>query len=200
MNSGASFKERLRSRLEIWWAYEKWYWAGGVVILYILVSIARAAFGWGVADPDVRVAVVTASLIPEERLTAVKALFEDTAEDRNQDGKTIAEINVYFFPPDSAAFYEQRLTANIRLIGDIERGELLFFLTDDAEAFEADFGVLADAAGECVEKGSVGFKPETLLWEGYELARSCLSRAANDGGALAAYQEKIWAKLKGALE
>lgn len=194
MNSSRSLKSRILARLEIWWEYEKWYWVAGAVILYIALSMLRSAFGWGEILPDVQVGVVSESLFPEERLKELTELFERLADDRNQDGKTVAEVNVYFFPPADSAFYEQRLTANVRLIGDIEGGELLFFLTDDAKSFEANFGVLAGADGNCLDKESERFEVEILDWRDYALGRSCQFRA--DDPALAAFQEEIWTKLK----
>lgn len=194
MNKMSSSKSRLRARLEIWWEYEKWYWAAGAVILYLVLSMLWSAFGWGAVVPDVQVGVVSESLFPAEYLTELTELFERLAGDRNQDGKVIAQVNVYFFPPEGSAFYEQRLSANVRLIGDLEKGELLFFLTDDAKSFEANFGVLAGADGSCLDKGSESSELDMLDWRGYALGRNCQLHA--DGK----YSQEIWAKLQEELK
>ena len=120
-----------RQKLANWWHYSKWFVLGGAVLLGIAADLAASALGIGRVQPDYQIAYVGSSALPEQTVQAVEDAF--AALDENADYT-----------------YANQVT----LMGDLESCDSYFFLLENAETFQADYQILADADGTLNEGGS----------------------------------------------
>lgn len=85
----------MKKKLEHIWYYYKWY-----ILAAALVILVAANFIGELGQrrqPDGVVSIVTTSQVPEETVEKIRALFETLWGDRNQDGITEVEVNVYAY-------------------------------------------------------------------------------------------------------
>ena len=85
----------MKKKLEHIWYYYKWYiLAAALVILVVANFIGELGQR---RQPDGVVSIVTTSQVPEETVEEIRTLFETLWGDRNQDGVTDVEVNVYAY-------------------------------------------------------------------------------------------------------
>ena len=85
----------MKKKLEHIWYYYKWY-----ILAAVLVILVAANFIGDLRQqrqPDGVVSIVTTSQVPEETVERIRTLFESLWGDRNQDGTTEVEVNVYTY-------------------------------------------------------------------------------------------------------
>ena len=85
----------MKKKLEHIWYYYKWY-----ILAAALVILVAANFIGELGQrrqPDGVVSIVTTSQVPEETVEEIRTLFETLWGDRNRDGVTDVEVNVYAY-------------------------------------------------------------------------------------------------------
>ena len=152
-----------KQKRENFWFYHKWHVIGGVA------AVALAAFF--IKDvvlqvhPDYSIALLSTQFIPtgvSEKLGEALAPYFD---DRNGDGKTVVEVLEYNISADgSTADPNVQMAGVTRLMGDIDNGTSMLYLTDDLAFFEEQYGLFAyddgtaPAEGEAADLGRMGLK------------------------------------------
>lgn len=147
-----------------WWYYHKWYVICGVILLGILLDLAEN--GLGRKKPDLQIAYVGDSALPEDTAAALEQAFASLLTDFNGDGRVLVQLHQYVRPPQSqdadAAYY--RMTSEISLMGDISDCDSYLFLTDDPEKLQREFHILACPDGSCPEEGDYSVEGKALPW------------------------------------
>ena len=85
----------MKKKLEHIWYYYKWYILAAALVLLVAANFI-GELGQR-RQPDGVVSIVTTSQVPEETVEKIRALFETLWGDRNQDGVTEVEVNVYAY-------------------------------------------------------------------------------------------------------
>lgn len=85
----------MKKKLEHIWYYYKWYILAAALVLLVAANFI-GELGQR-RQPDGVVSIVTTSQVPEETVEKIRALFETLWGDRNQDGVTDVEVNVYAY-------------------------------------------------------------------------------------------------------
>ena len=49
-----------------WWYYYKWYVICGAILILILINLIGNAFGWFKKAPDIQIAYIGKTKLPEE--------------------------------------------------------------------------------------------------------------------------------------
>ncbi len=127
-----------------WWHYHKWHVVTGVVLLAILCSILWNALHQD--EPDLQIAYVGSSALPEDTAAAVEAAFEALGEDLNGDGRTDARLVQYV--SGSGADPAYGAASEVTLLGDITGCESYFFLLEDPEGFQEAYHALCRLDGD----------------------------------------------------
>lgn len=149
-----------------WWHYYKWYVICGVVLFGIACDLIGNALGLWHPSPDIQIAYVGETPLPQDTVAALEAAFASIAGDFNGDGKVTVKINQYASnsqntDPD-AVYYGT--ASEITLIGDISDCESYFFLMDDPERFQREQQLLACPDGSCPDKADHSTDDKVLLW------------------------------------
>ncbi len=149
-----------KQKRQNWWDYNfKW------VILGIVAAIA---LGFLVYDmffrprADYEVAVVSASVPPEETQDALKARIAEYGEDLNGDGKVLVDLIVYEMNFDAAAYVDPQMAeaATTRLTVDLSSGDVYLVLLQDPEGFQRRFGMLSYLDGHVTDRDAEGYEAE----------------------------------------
>ena len=130
-----------------WWHYH-WAWvllaaAGAVMAASILYDTLLRP------RPDLQVACVTRTALPDEVLAALEREMDALAPDANGDGRVTVQVIPYVLNFTGGAFSAQAdMAARASLVADIGSGAFTVVLLDDPERFQAEFEALAplDAA------------------------------------------------------
>lgn len=154
--------------LKNWWYYHKWYVICGVILLGIAGSLIGRALGFGVQTPDVQIAYIGGTLLPEETVSALEQAFASIASDFNGDGEIIVRLNQYIDGTEQSktdaetAYYEY--ASEISLIGDISECESYFFLMDSPDQFQKEFQLLALPDGSCPDSADYSTTDKVIPW------------------------------------
>lgn len=159
-----------------WWYYHKWYVICGLILLGILIDLAGNGLGLWTEKPDLQIAYVGDTALPEDTAAALEQALASLLTDFNGDGRVLVQLNQYVRPPQSqdedAAYY--RMTSEISLIGDISDCDSYLFLTDDPERLQREFHILACPDGSCPKDSDYSVEGKALPW------KDCLSLASLD--------------------
>lgn len=149
-----------------WWYYYKWYVICGILFLGIVIHLTGNALGLWTKSPDVQIAYVGASLLPEDTVSALETAFASIVSDFNNDGEIIVQINQYVEGAPNAdadtAYYEY--ASEITLISDISNCDSYFFLMDNPELFQQKFQLLASFDGKCPDEGDYSVQDKIIPW------------------------------------
>ena len=123
----------MKKKLEHIWYYYKWY-----ILAAALVILVAANFVGELGQrrqPDGVVSIVTTSQVPEETVEEIRTLFETLWGDRNQDGVTDVEVNVYAYDGMgySGGSADDYAAAAVHLASEIQAGTTDLFLSDAEE-------------------------------------------------------------------
>lgn len=134
-----------------WWYYYKWYVICGIVVLGIACNLIGNALGLWHPSPDIQIAYVGETPLPQDTVTALESAFASIGGDFNGDGKVTIKINQYASNSQNtgsdAVYYGT--ASEITLIGDISDCESYFFLWTIRNVFNANSSfspVLTEAA------------------------------------------------------
>jgi hypothetical protein len=72
-----------------WWYYYKWYVICGIVLFFIACHLIGRALGIGRREPDVQIAYVGQTSLPDDTVDALEQAFSSIAGDYNEDGDTV---------------------------------------------------------------------------------------------------------------
>jgi len=149
-----------------WWHYYKWYVICGVVLFGIACDLIGNALGLWHPSPDIQIAYVGETPLPQNTVAALEADFAYIGGDFNGDGKVTVKINQYASSSQNAnpdAVY-YGTASEITLIGDISDCGSYFFLMDDPERFQREQQLLACPDGSCPDKADHSTDDKVLLW------------------------------------
>lgn len=148
-----------------WWAYHKWHVVIAVVLLLIAGDILYDALGIGQVKPDFQIAYVGDAALPDDVVDALSAALAGLGQDSNGDGRTAVKINQYVSGRgvSDAAGYAAATT--VTLMGDLEQADSYFFLLEDPDAFQREYGVLRRLDGSLPEEGDKDYAGCYLAWD-----------------------------------
>lgn len=121
-----------------WWHYYKWYVVAGAGLLAILGSIVWNALHR--VEPDYQVAYVGANALPDDTAAAVEASFAALGEDLNGDGAVVVRLVQYVSHGETDA--QAAMAAGVKLMADLTECESYFFLLEDPDGFQRNYGTL----------------------------------------------------------
>ena len=144
-----------------WWHYHKWHVALCVGLAVILGSIVWNALHQ--VKPDYQIAYVGTNALPDDTAAAVKAAFDGLGEDLNGDGKVVVQLVQY--ASSGGADAQTFMAAEVRLMADLTECGSYFFLLEDPERFQKNYGSLRRLDSSLpVEAGTSG-KGMYLAWD-----------------------------------
>ena len=149
-----------------WLCYHKWYVICGAVLIGIACELIGNALGLWRPSPDIQIAYVGETPLPQDTVAALEKAFASMGGDFNGDGKIIVKINQYAGNSQSAdpdAVY-YGTASEIALIGDISDCESYLFLMDDPKRFQREQQLLAAPDGSCPDKADYSADDKVLLW------------------------------------
>lgn len=155
-----------------WWHYYKWYVICGAILIFILVDLMGNAFGWFKKSPDIQIAYVGESELPEDTVDAIKDAFASFAEDYNQDGEILIQVNQYINgnPSDNDAdTASYRHASTLTLMGDINDCQSYFFLMENPDDVQREFQVLAMPDGSCPSDTDLSTENKVFQWKSCKL-------------------------------
>ncbi len=145
-----------------WWYYHKWHVVIGIVLVCIPVSILWNALHQ--VRPDYQIAYIGSNALPDDTAAAMEAGFAALGEDLNGDGRVVARLSQYSFAA-SGLGAETIMSSSVRLMADLTECESYFFLLEDPEGFQQNYGTLRRLDGSLPEEGAGASVEETcLLW------------------------------------
>ena len=150
-----------------WWYYHKWYVLCGVILCLISLHLISNAFGWFKKEPDIQIAYIGETPLPEDTISAIEKAFSSLAGDYNHDGEVLIQVNQYAsgsLTDNSAEAAEYRQAAELRLIADINDCESYFFLLENPEDFQKQYQILAMADGSCPKATDFSISNKVFSW------------------------------------
>lgn len=149
-----------------WWHYRKWYVVIGVILFAAVCSIVGNALGLFTKSPDLQIAYVGKANLPQDTIDAIEQIFTSLADDYNEDGEIIVQVNQYAGDSQTtdaeAAYYQY--ASQVSLIGDISSNESYFFLMDDPQSFQQEYQLLALPDGSCPNQADYSATDKVILW------------------------------------
>lgn len=149
-----------------WWHYRKWYVIASILLLIITGSLTANALGLFQKSPDLQIAYVGKTALPDDTLSALQKVFTALADDYNADGEIIVQINQYIRNGNTTdtenAYYQY--ASEITLIGDISDCESFLFLLEDPRDFQQEYQLLAFPDGSCPDQADYSTEDKTILW------------------------------------
>lgn len=138
-------EQKKRSRTN-WWYY---HWGIVAVVAVLAVSVIYVAHGLlTTVDPDYTVAVVTAEALPDEAVQNLQSALEAYADDANNDGAVIVQVNNYTWSANASLTEQnQQMAGATQMNTDLANGESKIWILEDPEGFEAAYGALSEKLG-----------------------------------------------------
>lgn len=138
----------------------------GVILLGIACNLIGNAMGLWRKKPDIQIAYVGKSELPQDTVSALEQAFTTIADDYNHDGEILVKIHQYIDGIQSSdietAYYEY--ASEISLIGDISDCESYFFLLDEPDNFQREFQLLAAPDGSCPDTRDYATTDKVIAW------------------------------------
>ena len=153
-------------KIKNWWHYRKWYVILGLVLFASACSLLGNALGLFTKSPDLQIAYVGKSVLPQDTIRAMEQIFASLAEDYNKDGEILVQVHQYINDSQNTdaetAYYQY--ASEITLLGDISEGESYFFLMDNPQSFQQEYQILASPDGSCPSQADYSVADKTILW------------------------------------
>lgn len=157
-----------KEKLANWWYYHRLHVGIGAAVLVILIWLAADMLNRTL--PDYQIALVTEQYIPETVVTELGDALSAFGLDLNGDGQALVQVSGYQLSlgdeeeTGASASSSSTVTTTVdtytqmagftTLSGDVTTRTSLIFLTDDPEAFQSSFELLATADGSLPEEGA----------------------------------------------
>lgn len=151
-----------------WWYYHKWYVICGVILLGIVIHLTGNALGWFQKEPDVQIAYVGQSKLPEDTVLALEDAFASVAGDYNHDGEVLVQVNQFVSQSadnHDADAVSYRQAAMVALMSDINDCQSYFFLMEDPEDVQKEFQVLAAPDGSLPDETDFSARDKVFQWK-----------------------------------
>ena len=143
-----------------WWYYHKWHVVIAAGLLAILGSIVWNALHQ--VKPDYQIAYVGDYALPDDTAAAIEAGFAALGEDLNGDGSIVVQLVQYASSGGTDA--QAVMAAETKLMADLTACESYFFLLEDPEKFQQNYGSMRKFDSSLpVEAGTSG-EGEYLAW------------------------------------
>lgn len=140
-----------KEKCQNWWYYHKWHAILGIAAVLLVGSAIRdIAFNKGNV-PDYQVGFIGSASLPEDTVAALETALEDLGEDLNGDGQVLVQVNQYLLNAQDAT-YMVSYGAQAQLMADTTDYQLFFFLMEEPESFQEQYGLLAYPDGTVPEK------------------------------------------------
>ena len=138
-------EQKKRSRTN-WWYY---HWGIVAVVAVLAVSVIYVAHGLlTTVDPDCTVAVVTAEALPDEAVQNLQSALEAYADDANNDGAVIVQVNNYTWSANASLTEQnQQMAGATQMNTDLSSGESKLWILEDPDGFEQAYGALSEKLG-----------------------------------------------------
>lgn len=150
-----------------WWDYHKWYVVCGIGLAMLLAYLIGNACGFLKTKPDLQVAYVGDSALPQDTVTALEQAFASLAWDFNGDGAVAVQVHQYVSnsqsPDGDGMLYAY--ASEVPLIGDINDCDSYFFIMDDPAQFQRAFHVLALPDGGCPQALDYSTEGKAWAWD-----------------------------------
>lgn len=143
-----------REKRENFWFYHKWHVIGGALAFALLFTLF-----WDVVTrvkPDYTIGLLSSYGLPAGIGDALSEQLTPYFDDRNGDGKVVVSVAEY-----TVAYGEElnnvdpnvQMANTTKLMGDLDMGESILFLTDDLEFFEEQYLLFAYNDGSIPGEG-----------------------------------------------
>lgn len=143
-----------------WWYYHKYYVVAGIVLLSIVGSIVWNALHQ--VKPDYQIAYVGTNALPDDTASAIEAGFAALGEDLNGDGQVVVRLMQYASSDGDDP--QTALAAEVKLMADFTECESYFFLLEDPEGFQQNYGSLRRLDGSLAESGEALGEGAYVSW------------------------------------
>lgn len=138
---GASYTTGQRG--EVWWQRHPWIIIAVLVCVSLALGVAQTV--QGVQEPDLQIAIVHSSALPDSVSSALQVSLEAAVGDRNGDGAAVVQVNDYQVVFDgSAEDVDMQAAGSTLLVTDLAGGESSLFIVEDTSGFLALYGDLVD--------------------------------------------------------
>ena len=141
-----------KEKLANWWYYHRLHVGIGAAVLVILIWLAADMLNRTL--PDYQIALVTEQYIPETVVTELALVqvsgYQLSLGGEEETGASASSSSTVTTTVDA---YTQ-MAGFTTLSGDVTTRTSLIFLTDDPEAFQSSFELLAAADGSLPEEGA----------------------------------------------
>ncbi|MEG1549008.1 MAG: hypothetical protein RR415_09600 [Ruthenibacterium sp.] len=154
-----------KERRENWWFYHKWT---------LLISLAAVAIvAWLSYDiitnvqPDYQIGFLDERMLPAGVTETLETNLAQFFDDRNGDGKIAVSVVEYTLPFTEEGDNDpnMRMANMTRLMADAQSGETMIFLTKTPQAFQKEYGILADNDGKTPPEGTAPTENFGILWK-----------------------------------
>ena len=143
-----------------WWDYHKWHVVTGVVLLLILGSIVWNALHQ--IKPDYQIAYVGEYALPDDTAAALESGLAALGEDLNGDGRVVVQMVQY--ASSGGTDPQSVMAAEMKVMADLTACESYFFLLEDPEKFQMNYGILRKFDGSLPAETDASGKGEYLAW------------------------------------
>lgn len=130
-----------------WWDYHKFHVVAGIVLLSILGSMVWNALHQ--VKPDYQIAYVGTKALPDDTASAIEAGFAALGEDLNGDGQIVVQLMQYASSDGDDP--QMTMAVQSKLMADLTGCESYFFLLEDPEGFQQNYGSLRRLDGSLPE-------------------------------------------------
>lgn len=135
-----------QKKWENFWFYYKWHViVGAVVLLMVGMLVKDVVFQ---TQPDYTIAVLTRSAMPTSVAQNLQAGLAPLCDDRNGDGKVTVQVLEYVIDNETTADPQTQMANVTKLMGDVQTGESMLFLTNDVDYFEKQYAIFAYNDGQ----------------------------------------------------
>ncbi len=143
-----------QQKRENFWFYHKWHLVLGLAVCAILFSLV-----WEIVTqvkPDYTIGLIGTRGLPAGIGELLSEQLTPYFDDRNGDGKVTVNVMEYAIAVGDAvdsADPNAQIAGFTRLVGDLETGDSMLFITDDVQYFEEQYLLFAYNDGSVPEEG-----------------------------------------------
>lgn len=143
-----------QEKRENFWFYYKWHVIVGVAVFVLAFSLI-----WEVVTqvkPDYTIGIISSNTLPVGVGDVMAEKLTPYFDDRNGDGKVVVTVMEYSVASGEALNNidpNVQMANSTKLMGDLDLGESMLFLTDDLEFFEEQYFLFAYNDGSAPVEG-----------------------------------------------
>lgn len=144
-----------KEKRENFWFYYKWHVIGGAFAFVLLFTLF-----WDIVTqvkPDYTIGIISSNTLPAGIGEVMAERLTPCFDDRNGDGRVVVSVVEYTIGSGEALNGidpNVQMANSTKLMGDLDMGESMLFLTDDLEYFEEQYFLFAYNDGSVPEEGA----------------------------------------------